>query len=62
MTNPTIGIIGSFGDINVLIKEINLDREETENNGINCCCIPPKLASRKSSERLQTFSLHPIDR
>ncbi|HPF21572.1 MAG TPA: MgtC/SapB family protein [Syntrophomonas sp.] len=61
-----VGIIGSIlGDMNVLIKEINLDREETENQlEIELLLqLPPEISIMEVIERLSNIQgLHHIDR
>ncbi|NLV20903.1 MAG: MgtC/SapB family protein [Syntrophomonadaceae bacterium] len=61
-----VGIIGSIlGDMEVLIKEINLDREETENQlEIELLLqLPPETSITKVIERLSNIQgLHHIDR
>jgi putative Mg2+ transporter-C (MgtC) family protein len=61
-----VGIIGSIlGELNVLIKEINLDREESENQlEIELLLqLPPETSVSQVIERLSNIQgLHHIDR
>jgi len=61
-----VGIIGSIlGEMDVLIKEINLDREESENQlEIELLVqLPPETSVSQVIERLSNISgLHHIDR